>query len=132
MSNRNVYLVSPSKWLADQVQKSSPLKLGNPILVVPNHVPKQIELDKAKIRSKMNLSGKTVIGFISMIPENPNKGLSQLLTSLNYLDANIRQKVVLLIVGGRKRQKFPQVLNIGMLREMNSFPYPIFIPQLIS
>ncbi len=77
LCNRNVHLVSPSKWLAGQVQKSSPLKLGNLILAVPNPVPKHIELDRTKIRHEMNLFGKTVIGFISMIPENPNKRLNQ-------------------------------------------------------
>ena len=111
LSNSNVYLVSPSKWLADQVEKASPFKLGNPILVVPNPVPKQIELDKTKIRNEMNLFSKTVIGFISMIPENPNKGLSQLLTSLKHSDANIRQKVVLLIVGGRNTPEIPSSIK---------------------
>jgi glycosyltransferase involved in cell wall biosynthesis len=117
LSNRNVHLVSPSKWLANQVEKASPSKLGNPILVVPNPVPEQIELDKTKIRNEMNLFGKTVIGFISMIPENPNKGLSQLLKSLNYLDANIRQKVVLLIVGGRKTPEIPSNLEYRHVRQ---------------
>jgi len=81
--------------------------VANPVSIIPNPVPDQAFLDVKSLRSFLQLGDRFVIGFISMIPENRNKGLFLLLEAISNLDLEVRSKVILLLVGGEKIPKIP-------------------------
>ena len=107
LETRNIHLVSPSKWLADMALTVMNGGLANPVSIIPNPVPDQAFLDVKSLRSFLQLGDRFVIGFISMIPENRNKGLFLLLEAISNLDLEVRSKVILLLVGGEKIPKIP-------------------------
>lgn len=72
LETRNIYLVSPSKWLADMASNVMNGGVANPVSIIPNPVPDQAFLDVKSLRSSLQLGDRFVIDSISMIPENRN------------------------------------------------------------
>lgn len=90
-NKNNLYLISPSQWLAKKAESSSIFD-GKKIYVLPNPVPDiywEVGEKQKEKKIKSNYANLRV-GFASLNLNNPYKGLDTLLKSMNYLTRELK------------------------------------------
>lgn len=101
--NKNIIIVTPSRWLATQA-KESKLFRHNKVVTIPNIVNLDIfrPLEKACCRRKLNIPiDKKVIVFGAInSTKNENKGYSLLIESLSSLSNMLNKEDVVCLVFG--------------------------------
>jgi len=98
IGSKNVFLISPSSWLAELVQRST--RTGNQISIIHNPIPQSNSQDINTFEFTRRLSQeKFVIGFVAANINNPAKGVDDLVSALQQLPLTLQEKVHLLIVG---------------------------------
>jgi glycosyltransferase involved in cell wall biosynthesis len=122
---KNLYFVSPSKWLYDCARSSALLK-EKQIFYIPNIIDGELfkPVDKKTARKILNLESKqTIIAFGAISVNNPIKGWDYLKKSLELLleDKNFTDILILVFGGGNKNQienNLPfKVRHLGYLRD---------------
>jgi len=116
LNNPNLYLITPSDWLKNLVEKSMQPK--NNISLIYNGVDHNLfkPRDKQTIRNKLGISNKKkVILFNTMGRKNPQKGFSYLINALKKIKD--KTNVSLLIVGDNGRFKLDgfETINAGLI-----------------
>src|SRR5664280_852369 len=105
---KNLYFVSPSKWLHDCATQSF-LTKGKPVYHIPNIVNSELfkPVDKKIARQFLNLNiDETVIAFGANSIESPYKGWPELQKALEILshDQNTKNVSVLIFGSGYNKQ----------------------------
>jgi len=83
-----LYVVSPSRWLAREAERSALLR-DVPTHVIPNSVDHSVfrPREDAEIRNLLNITGKhKIVLFVAQSPSNYRKGFDLLIEALNDLD----------------------------------------------
>jgi glycosyltransferase involved in cell wall biosynthesis len=116
---RNLHIVCPSQWMADQVKKSS-LFSGRPVHVISNGFPvnKFVPYDRNLARIKLGLPlDKKLVLFGGDSLANIRKGADLAKIALKYFMENFNDEQIEIITYGNNdlNADFP-VRNIGFLR----------------
>ncbi len=116
---KNMYFVTPSKWLFDCV-KESHLRKENIVLIHNGiDIHKYVCYEKEKIRKLYEIpQDKRVILFAANGLNNPYKGFSYLKTAL--LSLKEKEKYVLLIVGNKEKEDLDlpfQIFDFGYISD---------------
>lgn len=100
-SRLNLHLVTPSHWLAKEVE-ASPILGHHPVHVIPNGVDTECFqlLPKKQIREKLGLPvGKTYLLFVAERMDEPRKGMEVLLHTLHLLARTSTLSLEIIILG---------------------------------
>lgn len=93
----NLHIVTPSKWLADEVRSSSLLSKF-PVEIIPNCIDSdfysQPDKEKAKKELSLNAQKQTLVFGGINSTKDKNKGFELLIDALKYLDKNNLEIVV--------------------------------------
>lgn len=114
ISNLNLVLVTPSKWLSECVKQSS-LFNDQRVEVIPHGLDLKVfnPINKQFAREILNLpQDKRIVLFGSLYPEDPNKGFQILSTAMRLLGSQFRddRNILLAILGSNapeRPEQFP-------------------------
>jgi len=112
-----IHIVTPSKWLANQVKHSEIMK-GWPITVIPNIIDTSIfrPLDKANCKNLFGFNAEKKIilfgAFAGIV--NKNKGISILLKAMDEISESVSENFELVIFG----QEEPVEFNCGRFNKI--------------
>lgn len=122
---KNLYFVSPSKWLYN-CAKSSALLKGKQIFYIPNIIDNELfkPVDKEIARKILGLeANQTIISFGAVSVNSPYKGWSYLKKSLELLyEEKKNQDILILVFGGGNKNQIEKnlpfkVRHLGFLRD---------------
>lgn len=112
-NNSNLYVVAPSKWLADRLNSTY---LGSKVretMVIPNIIPPpkigEIDLKKSALKQKADIL------FVAVDPDLPTKGLDMLVDALSELAREFPEIEFLLNIVGRSIQLQSQIQNLSII-----------------
>jgi glycosyltransferase involved in cell wall biosynthesis len=97
----NIYIVTPSRWLAGLVQRSALFK-NQKIFVIPNSIPLSVfrKRDKKYSRELLNLPQDKIIILCSISYNLEHKGLKYLLQAMKIVVKNIGPSKISLVLFG--------------------------------
>ena len=112
-NHSNLYVVAPSKWLADRLNSTYLGSKVREIIVIPNIIPApetgEIDLKKSVLKQKADIL------FVAVDPDLPTKGLDMLVDALSELAREFPEKEFRLNIVGKSIQLQSQVQNLSII-----------------
>jgi glycosyltransferase involved in cell wall biosynthesis len=112
LTKRNVHYISPSTWLAENALELVKGIAQDRVQVVRNPIPEFKQKSNNPTRAQFDIKNdEFVVGFVSVHLNNPLKGLKDLVSALEYLPANLKDRTRLLLIGSGKVDWIPREIR---------------------
>ena len=127
INENNIYIVSPSHWLAEKANAASNRRGTEKVRVIRNPV-SNMNLNQQKVnRLRFGIDeSDLIVGFVSVHLNNPLKGLVDVVNAIKTLPKTLKSRIKLLAVGQGDLSWMPQEIRVIRVVDWKPTEYSIY------